>query len=213
LPGPFIEKGMSVLAPGGRFLEIGKRDVYADTPISLYAMRNNVAFHAIDLAKLGTENPKVLRAEIKSVIRALTRGDLQPIPVTTFPVSKVAEAFRFMAAAKHIGKVVISLDDKNVMVPERGIGALPVSANAAYLITGGTKGLGRETARWLAANGAGCVVLAGRSRLADSEFIEELRGTGCRVELVQADVSGRTGARAAVLAAKRTGMPLRGVIL
>lgn len=212
LPGPFIEKGMSVLAPGGRFLEIGKRDVYADTPISLYAMRNNVAFHAIDLAKLGTENPKVLRAEIKSVIRALTRGDLDPVPVTTFPVSKVAEAFRFMAAAKHIGKVVISLDDKNLMVPERGTGALPVLGNASYLVTGGTKGLGLETARWLAANGAGCVVLAARSRPADGGFIEELRRTGCRVELVHADVSERGGARAAVLAARRAGMPLRGVI-
>ena len=33
LPGPFLEKSISVLAPGGRFLEIGKRDIYADTPL------------------------------------------------------------------------------------------------------------------------------------------------------------------------------------
>src|SRR5439155_8546403 len=57
LPGPFIDKGLQLLASGGRFLEIGKRDIYADTPIGLRALRKNVSFYAIDLMQLADENP------------------------------------------------------------------------------------------------------------------------------------------------------------
>src|SRR5262249_33886871 len=46
LPGPSIDKGLQLLASGGRFLEIGKRDIYADTPIGLRALRKNVSFFA-----------------------------------------------------------------------------------------------------------------------------------------------------------------------
>ena len=61
LPGPFLEKGLNLLASGGRFLEIGKRDIYADTPIGLRALRKNVSFFAIDLARLAAERPDRLR--------------------------------------------------------------------------------------------------------------------------------------------------------
>ena len=49
LSGEAIGKGMSILAPYGRFLEIGKRDIYANTPLGLRNFRNNVSFAAIDL--------------------------------------------------------------------------------------------------------------------------------------------------------------------
>ena len=73
LPGPFLEKSLSLLAAGGRFLEIGKRDIYADTPLGLHALRNNVAFYAIDLAKLADGAPDLLRAEIEAVLAKLAR--------------------------------------------------------------------------------------------------------------------------------------------
>ncbi len=141
LSGPFLEKSLSVLAPSGRFLEIGKRDIYADTPLGLRAMRNNAAFHAIDLAKLAHGQPKLLRAEIDAVLGKLARGQLQLMPVTIFPASKVAEAFRRMSETRHIGKVVVSFDDKEASVYEQGGARLPIASDATYLVTGGTKRL------------------------------------------------------------------------
>ena len=44
LPGPYLEKGLSLLAPGGRFLEIGKRDIYADTPIGRFVPKEHIIF-------------------------------------------------------------------------------------------------------------------------------------------------------------------------
>jgi amino acid adenylation domain-containing protein len=215
LPGPFLEKSLSVLAPGGRFLEIGKRDIYADTHIGLYTMRNNVAFYAIDLAKLDVDQPQSLRGEIEAVIAGLARGRLQPLPVTTFPISKVADAFRHMFEARQIGKIVVSFDDKAASVCEQPGARLPISDEATYLVTGGTRGLGLETARWLVNNGARSLVLVGRSaRLAPETeaAFADLRRAGATVIPVCADVATSAGARAAVAAASRSGKPLRGII-
>ena len=157
LPGAFLEKSISVLAAGGRFLEIGKRDIYADTPLGLHALRNNAAFYAIDLAKLATEQPQLLRAEIEAVLTKLARGQLQMMPVTTVPVSQIATAFRRMSEAGHIGKVVVSFDDKNALVQEQGVRASrslptrPTSSPAGPAVSGSRLRDGLSTtahARW-----------------------------------------------------------------
>ncbi len=56
LPGEAISKGVSILKTGGRFLEIGKRDIYSDASLGLYAFRNNLAFFAIDLTSCLNSN-------------------------------------------------------------------------------------------------------------------------------------------------------------
>ena len=215
LSGPFLEKSLSVLAPSGRFLEIGKRDIYADTPLGLHAMRNNAAFHAIDLAKLAHGQPKLLRAEIEAVLGKLARGQLQLMPVTIFPASKVADAFRRMSEARHIGKVVVSFDDEEASVHEQSGARLPIASDATYLVTGGTSGFGLETARWLVDNGARSLALVGRSRTPTAETetaLNDLRSAGATVTLVSADVGTRAGAIAALAAAERPGLPLRGIV-
>ncbi|MCA9181181.1 MAG: zinc-binding dehydrogenase, partial [Planctomycetales bacterium] len=52
LPGEAIAKGLMCLKTGGRFLEIGKRDIYGDATLGLYPFRNNLALFAIDLDQL-----------------------------------------------------------------------------------------------------------------------------------------------------------------
>src|SRR5258705_254860 len=45
--GEAIAKGLSVLAPRGRFLEIGKADIYRNNDLPLEAFRRNLSFIAI----------------------------------------------------------------------------------------------------------------------------------------------------------------------
>ena len=61
LPGPFIEKGLACLAPYGRFIELGKRDVYDDRSLGLKALRRNISLHVVDLAALIEERPDLAR--------------------------------------------------------------------------------------------------------------------------------------------------------
>ena len=50
LTGAAQRAGLELLAFGGRFVEIGKRDIYGDTRLGLFPFRRNLAFYAVDLA-------------------------------------------------------------------------------------------------------------------------------------------------------------------
>ena len=49
--------GLELLAFGGRFVEIGKRDIYGDTRLGLFPFRRNLSFYAVDLALMSISDP------------------------------------------------------------------------------------------------------------------------------------------------------------
>jgi acyl carrier protein len=87
----------------------------------------------------------------------------------------------------------------------------PVRPGGAYIITGGTKGLGLAAAQWLARSGAGRVVLGGRGEPAPeaAAVLRDLESAGCAVEVVRGDIADPDTARRLVTAA---GLQLRGVL-
>ncbi|HEX6357569.1 SDR family NAD(P)-dependent oxidoreductase, partial [Actinophytocola sp.] len=80
----------------------------------------------------------------------------------------------------------------------------PVVRPGAYVITGGTGGLGRVAAQWLAERGATRVVLSGR-RPRSVEL-------SCDVRVVTGDIAEPGVAERLVAAATEGGLPLRGVV-
>lgn len=213
LSGPFLERSMKAMSAGGRFLEIGKRDVYANTAIGLHALRQNASLFVIDLARLAVERPQVLRAEIEAVIGALQRGEFRNLPVQCFPIGEVADAFHHMASAKHIGKVVVTLDGPVEIVCATKP-TFQAASDGAYLITGGTSGLGLATAQWLAQRGARKLVVLGRNapRPEALEALAALRADGATVDVVAVDVSNRRELAKVLAEIARTRGPLRGVV-
>ena len=214
LPGAFLEKGLSILASGGRFLEIGKRDIYADTPIGLRVLRKNASFFAIDLARLAAERPDSLRAELEGVLTDLDRGVLSALRIEEFPISRVADAFRHMAKAKHIGKIVVSYDAPAPVIETTGGVERMIYADAVYLVTGGTRGFGLAVAKWLVDRGARNLVLVSRSGAELPEAIaaiENMRSLGARIVPVAADVAVLEDMQAAWCEIEKLGAPLRGV--
>ena len=55
LSGDAIARGMGLLRPGGRFLEMGKRDILQNSPLGLQLLDNNRSFLAIDLNRLSRD--------------------------------------------------------------------------------------------------------------------------------------------------------------
>ena len=108
LAGEFLIESLNVLGEFGRFLEIGKRDIYENTQIGLYPFRKNLAFFAVDLERAPIQKGKKLFLEI---MHMMERGDLAPLPFDLFPLSRFRDAFRFMRQSKHLGKVVIALKE------------------------------------------------------------------------------------------------------
>ena len=91
LTGDAIAHGIDALAPCGRFLEIGKKDIYDDRRIGLLPFRRNLSYYAIDLAWMAESRPDVVGTMLKQVFENISNGSLSTIPVNLFPVNEVAD--------------------------------------------------------------------------------------------------------------------------
>ncbi|HLF25993.1 MAG TPA: SDR family NAD(P)-dependent oxidoreductase [Anaerolineae bacterium] len=219
LAGAAMTKSLATLAPYGRFLEIGKRDIYQDTPVGLSPFQKNLSYFAIDLDRMSRERPAVVGGLLREVMQLVESGVLSPLPLRVFPVADVVEAFRHMAQAKHIGKIVIAqpaLQPDGTLIihpPARPV----LASDATYLITGGLGALGLAVAQRLVELGARQLVLVGRSgaaHLSDSarQSLERIERQGARVVIAQADVANHDELAAVFDQIKQSLPPLRGVI-
>ncbi len=206
LTGETIGSSLSVLRAGGRFLELGKTDLWDQARVD--AFRPGLTFHAIALDQMMAEQAETVRELMQEVVPQFEDGRLAPLPLRKFSIRHVVDALRHMARAEHIGKVVIEAESvagtsQTFWCREDG----------SYLVTGGLGGLGLKLARWLTQHGARHLVLVGRS--APSEEVRatlaEIEQAGVRVAVRRCDVSNRTEV-AELLASIRDEMPvLRGV--
>ena len=215
LPGDYIAKGLDIMAPYGRFLEIGKRDVYADSSIGMKALRRNVSLSVLDLAAMGNERTELLGEIFAELIGRFENRSLQPLPVTSFPVSRLPDAFRYMSQARHVGKVVVTLDEESFRVrrdPERPV---TLKSDASYLITGGTRGFGLTIADWMSRAGAGELILASRTgsaATADAGKIAAMQARGTKVTQQALDIADEAAVAALIGKRARGRRALRGVI-
>ncbi|WAZ26177.1 SDR family NAD(P)-dependent oxidoreductase [Streptomyces cinnabarinus] len=186
--GEALARSMRLLAPGGRFVEIGKRDIFDDSHIGLGFFKDNRAFFAVDLEQTIRERDELIAELLDEVGQGFERGEFTALPVTVHPYGEAAAAFATMARAQHIGKLVLRPEGRQLIT--RGPDLAPVRPDASYLITGGLGALGLETARYLVAQGARHLVLVGRSApSAEAErAVTELRAAA-EVSTVSADLS------------------------
>ncbi|MES1244746.1 MAG: SDR family NAD(P)-dependent oxidoreductase [Acidobacteriota bacterium] len=214
LSGEALRKSVELLAPYGRLIEIGKRDIVDNGALPLGGFDRNLMFAAVDTDRMGAERPRLFRRLIDEVLDLFRQGALRPLPVTVFDAAEAAAAFHHMARARHIGKVVIRMDAGEVPVRPREDGA-ELRADRTYLVTGGLGGFGLEVAQWLVSRGARHLVLAGRSGAASpaaQSAVSRLEDQGARVEVARVDVSREEEVAELLAGIRRTLPPLAGVL-
>jgi polyketide synthase 12/epothilone polyketide synthase D len=215
LPGEAIPAGIRALADYGRFLEIGKRDIYQNTRLGLQPFRKNLSFFAIDLDRVMRERPAFLGRLLRTIVQRVREGELDPLPCHAWPMREAVEAFRFMQRGKHIGKLALSLRNQPVAPLPAEDEPVSFHADATYLITGGLGGFGLAVARWMVERGARHIALAGRRGAATPEAqgaVAELEEAGAHVLVCAADVSNEHDVAALLAQIERTLPPLRGVV-
>ncbi len=215
LSGEAIQRGVQILAPGGRFIELGKKDVYADASLGLAALAKSGSFSVVDLDLNLKLQPAKYRQLLQHILGYVADGKLAVLPVTEFSLHDAADAFRLMASGRHTGKIVISIPDNGSIEAIASPPPLPlVSRDGGYLIVGGMGGLGFVVARWLAEQGAGLIVLNGRSAPSDDvrAAIADLNTGGHRVEVVTGDIADPDTADRLVQAVENAGFRLAGVL-
>ncbi|CAB3400922.1 unnamed protein product [Caenorhabditis bovis] len=173
LANEMLQASLRCLARHGRFLEIGKVDLAQNSSLGMSKLLDNVSVHGILLDSImdptvgdieeWKEVAKLLEQGIKS-------GVVQPLHSHIFTSDKAEEAFRFMSAGKHIGKVIMEIrqEEKQLVCPPSKISVKAICRTLChpqhvYLITGGLGGFGLELAQWLINRGARKLVLTSRS--------------------------------------------------
>ncbi len=219
LAGDYVDASLGVLAPYGRFIELGKRDIYEDRRIGLKVFRNNIAYFAVDLAALIEAKPQFAASMLATVTEAVATGRWALLPVQPFPATEPAQAFQFMAQGRHIGKLVLQfagMEDASVLPPrsgDKGDKEAVFRRDATYLLTGGLGGVGAVVAEWMAENGAGHLVLASRRQpgAAEEEILRRVRAKGATVEHRRTNLLDVSELRQ-LIGEVSAAMPLRGVM-
>ena len=199
LAGEFVDASLSLLRPGGRFIEIGKTDIRVQAEV--VAAYPGIVYEAIDLTDRLREEPEGTMARLASLLDEMAAGELKPVPHRVYGFGNSKDAFRELAAARHIGKLVLIPDSRRALVREEG----------AYIVTGGAAGIGFAAAEWLAEQRAGRIILLSR-RPPDPEIaarIAQWREKDVDMVAIQGDVGDMATVRAVVADA---GLALCGVI-
>jgi acyl transferase domain-containing protein len=201
LAGDFIAPSIDALAPGGRFVEIGKTGW---SPERVAAYRADVSCHIVDWGPMIRVSPGSIRSLLQQVLAEAERGLVRPPPLTMFEAADARSAFRFMAQAQHIGKIIV-----------RHARPVAVRSDATYLVTGGLSGLGLLVAERLVERGARSLVLMGRRGAATGaapETIARIEASGAHVTVVVGDVSRAVDVDALFDGVLPALPPLRGIV-
>ncbi|MDF5759430.1 zinc-binding dehydrogenase, partial [Spongiactinospora sp. TRM90649] len=127
LAGEFIDASVRLLAPEGRFIEMGKADLRQDLG------RPDIRYRSFDLSEAG---PDRLQEMLLVLVGLFERGVLRLPPVRSWSLAQARSAFRTLGQGRTIGKNVL-------LVPQ------DLDPDKAVLITGGTGVLGGILARHL----------------------------------------------------------------
>jgi NADPH:quinone reductase-like Zn-dependent oxidoreductase len=214
LAGEALIRSLDLLRVGGRFLELGKRDIYGGSTINLRPFRNSLAYFAIDMSRwMSADRSGPLLANILPLIE---QGVVIPLPHLTFPFADASHAFRRMAQGKHTGKIVLTVDQTPVNRC-RGFNAARETfrPDATYLITGGLRGLGLSLAEQFASHGARTLVLTGINGPTSDESqagLARLRAQGVTVWARSCDAASASDLESLLVEIDRTLPPLRGIV-
>ena len=213
LTGRFISQSLKCLAPFGRFIEIGKADIYRNNKLGLEQLGENISYFVVDVDRLAAQKPELHQQVLTEVVALFERGELQPHEITEFPISKLPEAMKFMTRAAYRGKIVLNMQNDRVQtLPPRSV---TFRSDRSYLISGGASGFGLVIARWMVDRGARHLVLLSRSgskSIDDGATINAMKELGAEVVVVRADVTDAIAIRQLMERIQRELPKLAGVI-
>jgi NADPH:quinone reductase-like Zn-dependent oxidoreductase/acyl carrier protein len=212
LSGDKIAAGLRALRRGGTFLEVGKRDIWSHEQVA--ESRSDVRYCVYDLGEEALRDPALISEMGQRIFAAFAAGELKLLPYEVYSILEAETAFRYMAAGKHIGKLVLTRPQRAMAKTEW----LNTIREGTVLITGGTGALGMATARWLLERGARSLVLVSRSgnqeRLSElqAEFPQINQEDGPVVLVGRANIAEREQLEEVLHHVRRLPVPIRVVM-
>ncbi|XP_050552883.1 fatty acid synthase-like [Spodoptera frugiperda] len=199
-----LQASVRCLAYRGRFLEIGKFDISNNTPIGMYFFLRETSFHGIMLDYIFDQNHLFRKRLQDLLLSGIQNGAVRPLTYCTFEANEVENAFRYMAAGKHIGKVIVKIREEErsnraVRPVAKPIDAVPkyiCHEDYVYIVVGGLGGFGLELADWLIMRGGRKILLTSRRGITNGYQSSRLRAWatyGADVQISTHDVTTESG--------------------
>ena len=217
LSGEALHDSWSCVAAFGTFVEIGKSDIYKKSQLCMEVFDKNVTFSSVDLSIISERWPMKIQELLGRVMAMFKEGHLTHVkPIATMPMGKIEQAFRLIQARKHTGKVVLEAgDDTTVKVTAAEPQPLKLDCYGTYIVAGGLGDLGRHAARFLAARGAGHIVLLSRRKLRGHEekkLISEIQSHGAELHLLRCDITNLEMVKDSIAFCRERLPSIRGII-
>ena len=116
LSGDLLRASWECIAPLGRFIELGKRDIESHARLSMSPFAASVTFASIDLGIVATQAKPLMQNIMASVMAHVTEGKIRPPqPLHTYSCSQIEEAFRYLQSGKNTGKTIIEFHDQDIV--------------------------------------------------------------------------------------------------
>jgi len=164
-----VAASLAVVAQGGNFAEIGKRDIWSHARIA--QERPDISYRIVAIDFLLA---KSLGAKMQRLGALLAAGTVAPPQTNSFRLGDAASAFRKYSQAQHIGKLVLEAPPTRCNPPGN-------SESGSVVISGGLGSLGLLTASWLAGRKEQHLVLLGRSGRASNSAVPVMQNGACVV--------------------------------
>ncbi|KAM0421221.1 hypothetical protein ACHAPT_010941 [Fusarium lateritium] len=214
LAGEALRQSWLCVAPFGRFIELGKRDMYDNTGLDMLPFSTNITFSGVDLLMINRDFPWRFQKIMRNVVSLMNEGVAQPLPTTRFTLENIQTAFRTMQPGKHMGKLVINCEDCNALpVVPASLDSFRLPKLATYVLVGGLGGIGRSIGKMMVDIGASNLVFISRSVDSErQEYVDKLRQLGVAVEVLTCDVSDALALEPLMEDVKQRLPPIKGVI-
>lgn len=123
LAGENLRLTWDCLAPYGRFVELGQRDIMVNTRLEMGQFHKNTTFSAFMLDYLIEQRPAVASKVVADVMDLFRSGAIKgPSPVHAFSICEVEKALQTMQTGGHMGKLVaVNKEGDMVKVRTRGV--------------------------------------------------------------------------------------------
>ncbi|GKZ27308.1 hypothetical protein AbraCBS73388_004085 [Aspergillus brasiliensis] len=207
LAGELLHASWDCVAPMGKMIEIGKRDMLEHGKLEMVHFANNRSFYGVDLSEMLDDYPDLVRGAINEMFTYCQEGRLQAqLFPRMFEADDIASAFRHMQTGRHIGKIVVRMPEVPHSLKYKPIEKRYIfSPTRSYLLVGGFGGIGRVLATWMVINGARHLVMMSRSAgqsESDQAYVKELESQGCTVTAIHGSVEDTDSVEQAVSASE-----------
>jgi NADPH:quinone reductase-like Zn-dependent oxidoreductase/SAM-dependent methyltransferase len=213
----YLRLSWECVAPFGRFIEIGKKDLLAAGKLDMTPFLRNIMFAGVDLVSLAGSKPKIIRELLDETVRLWVANKIKgAYPTTTLTYSQLEPGLRMLQSGNTIGKVVFIPDESDI-VPVISDVQTPYQfqPDASYVLAGGLGGLGRSLASWMVSRGAKHLIFLSRTGNITrpvQEMVSSLEGKGCKIRIFKCDVSDATSLRTVLEECAQTLPPIKGCV-